>query len=58
MALLGSVCRSMLEVAKSFFERVMQPINLERRQISVRHSDLKGQLTSPKNGRGAVRGDD
>jgi integrase len=27
-------------------------IDLERRQISVRHSDWKGQLTSPKNGRG------
>ena len=27
-------------------------IDLERRQISVRHSDWRGQLTSPKNGRG------
>jgi site-specific recombinase XerD len=29
-------------------------INLERRQISVRHSDWRGQLTTPKNGRGRV----
>ena len=27
-------------------------IDLERRQISVRHSDWRGQLTTPKNGRG------
>ena len=27
-------------------------IDLERRQISIRHSDWRGQLTSPKNGRG------
>ena len=27
-------------------------IDLERRQIGVRHSDWRGQLTSPKNGRG------
>jgi integrase len=27
-------------------------IDLERRQISVRHSDWQGQLTTPKNGRG------
>ena len=27
-------------------------IDLERRQISVRHSDWRGHLTSPKNGRG------
>ena len=27
-------------------------VDLERRQISIRHSDWRGQLTSPKNGRG------
>jgi integrase len=27
-------------------------IDLNRRQISVRHSDWRGQLTTPKNGRG------
>ena len=27
-------------------------IDLERRQISIRHSDWRGQLTTPKNGRG------
>jgi len=27
-------------------------IDLERRQINIRHSDWRGQLTSPKNGRG------
>ena len=27
-------------------------IDLERRQISIRHSDWRGQLTSPKSGRG------
>ena len=29
-------------------------IDLERRQISIRHSDWRGQLTTPKNGRGRV----
>ena len=27
-------------------------IDVERRQISIRHSDWRGQLTTPKNGRG------
>jgi integrase len=27
-------------------------IDIERRQISIRHSDWRGQLTTPKNGRG------
>ena len=27
-------------------------VDLERRQISIRHSDWRGQLTSPKSGRG------
>src|SRR5262249_39484253 len=27
-------------------------IDLERRQIGIRHSDWRGQLTTPKNGRG------
>jgi integrase len=29
-------------------------VDVERRQISIRHSDWRGQLTSPKNGRGRV----
>jgi integrase len=29
-------------------------VNLDRRQISIRHSDWRGQLTTPKNGRGRV----
>lgn len=31
-------------------------VDLDRRQISVRHSDWRGQLTSPKNGRGRFVG--
>ena len=31
-------------------------IDLERRQINVRHSDWRGQLTTPKNGRGRLVG--